>query len=286
MKSIKPRIKILLVDDHPFVRSGIILGLNAEEKKIEFDIEEAGSGKEAIGKIRENIFDVVIMDYSMPKMNGAEATSSILKIQPEIKVLALSNYDETSCIVDMLNAGAKGYMLKCTNGIELSLAIETILKGQSYFSESLSNKLIDIDFLHKERKKIFTTANRTTKGLKAVEENFKINYFSLTIAENKSKLIVNQANVLFVTTDETDPRNKKVYLKNKTHVTAMNYSLAKLLKLAPVLIQVNKSELVSMQAVEDISHDVITLKILNEFNKAKQITLSRFYKENFEKHFH
>jgi DNA-binding NarL/FixJ family response regulator len=116
--------------------------LDANKSKYIFLFEEAASGSEGIEKIKKNKYDMVIMDYQMPDMNGAETTREMVKLKPNINILALSNYDETLMIKDILNAGAKGYMLKNIDSDELIKAISIILSGKNYYSNEVAVKLI------------------------------------------------------------------------------------------------------------------------------------------------
>jgi DNA-binding NarL/FixJ family response regulator len=131
------KIKILIVDDHPMIRHGIKSLLNDVEK---FDVaDEAGNGDEALEKLAAQHFDLVIMDIKMPEKNGIEATEEIVKKYPDVKVLAISMYDEQRYIVKMLQAGALGYVLKNTGKQELMTAVETVMAGESYFSQEVSS---------------------------------------------------------------------------------------------------------------------------------------------------
>jgi DNA-binding NarL/FixJ family response regulator len=131
------KVKILIVDDHPMIRQGIKSLLDDEDR---FDVaDEAGNGNEALQKLGKNHFDLVIMDIKMPEMNGIEATEEIVKNYPDVKVLAISMYDEQRYIVKMLQAGALGYVLKNTGKQELMTAINTVMDGESYFSQEVSS---------------------------------------------------------------------------------------------------------------------------------------------------
>lgn len=130
------RVKILIVDDHPMIRLGIRSILNNVEHLNVAD--EANNGKEALEKLANDSFDLVIMDIKMPEMNGIEATEEIVKHYPDIKVLAISMFDEQRYIVKMLQAGALGYVLKNTGKNEMVSAINSVMAGESYFSQEVS----------------------------------------------------------------------------------------------------------------------------------------------------
>jgi CheY-like chemotaxis protein len=117
----KDRLRLLLADDHEIVRQGLI-SLLSEEHTVEV-IGEAANGREAIDLAGRLAPDVVIMDVSMPLINGAEATRQIKAYLPGIRVIALSMYDEPEKIGKMYRAGAESYVLKNASAEELVAAI-------------------------------------------------------------------------------------------------------------------------------------------------------------------
>jgi DNA-binding NarL/FixJ family response regulator len=133
-------INILLVDDHDIVRDGIRMLL---EDEVGFKIAaEAENGKQAITACKKHDIDLVVMDISMPKVNGIEATETIKELFPEIKILALTMMDEDQHIRQMIKAGASGYILKSSDKIELVDAITTILEGKHYFSDDATRSVM------------------------------------------------------------------------------------------------------------------------------------------------
>jgi DNA-binding NarL/FixJ family response regulator len=143
-------LKILIVDDHRLVRDGIKTMLVTQADKYEFDISEAENSEIAFEKIRIEDFDIILMDYQLPDVTGPDAVIRILRQKPNAKILALSNYDEYTCISNMIDAGAKGYVLKNISPDELTIAIETILTGDTYYAKEISEK---IDISKRERTK-------------------------------------------------------------------------------------------------------------------------------------
>jgi DNA-binding NarL/FixJ family response regulator len=139
-----PRIvNLLIIDDHKMIRDGISVMLNSLRKFYEFNITEAESGEEAIKVVSKADFDVVIIDYRLPGMTGAETVQNILKYKPGMRILALSNYDELAYIQSMLSAGAMGYILKNIDPTQLHSAIKTVLDNKQYYSNEVAIKLID-----------------------------------------------------------------------------------------------------------------------------------------------
>lgn len=138
------KLKILLIDDHKMIRDGIRSMLESQENRYKFIIDEADNGEQGIAKakVRPNI---IIMDYQLPNMSGAEAAAKILENDPSAKILALSNYNEYMYIDKMVKTGVKGFILKNIGPVELLKAIETILNGGNYYSIEVTKKLLSFD---------------------------------------------------------------------------------------------------------------------------------------------
>jgi DNA-binding NarL/FixJ family response regulator len=132
--------KIILVDDHKIFRDSIKSLITIEE--IAEIIAEAGNGVEFLKLLKKHQPDLVLMDISMPQMDGVEATIEALKINPEIKILALSSFGDEEYYYKMINAGVKGFVLKNAGIEELELAINTVMDGDSYFSNELLRRII------------------------------------------------------------------------------------------------------------------------------------------------
>ncbi len=133
------RIRVLLVDDHPLVIDGIQARLE-DEGDIEV-VGRGGNGQEAITLSQQLQPDVVLMDISMPVMNGLEATRILSKEAPNVRVLILSMHDNREYMVQLIQAGAKGYILKDVSAAEMVKAVETVYQGGTYFSASASQTL-------------------------------------------------------------------------------------------------------------------------------------------------
>lgn len=135
-----PSIKILIADDHKIVRDGIIAMLeDYDEMQV---LKEAASGEEVLEICEEADIDLIIMDLNMGEMGGIEATKRVKELYPEIKVLALTMMRDDQKIRDMVQAGAAGYIFKNSGIDELAEAIETVMKGELYFSDEAVYSLI------------------------------------------------------------------------------------------------------------------------------------------------
>lgn len=134
-------IKILLAEDHAIVREGLCAMI---EKESDMEVVgEAQDGLEAVQQAQELAPDIVIMDVSMPGMNGIVATRQIKATMSNIKVLALSVHDRREYVLDMLDAGVSGYLLKDCIGSELIRAIHRVMKGESYLSPKIATIVLD-----------------------------------------------------------------------------------------------------------------------------------------------
>lgn len=133
-------IRVLIADDHEIVRKGVRLLLDAEPG-IEV-VGEASDGAEAVRVTAELNPDVVVMDISMPEMNGIEATSAIRVSSPDVNVVGLTMHSDERYFFEMLKAGAAGYVVKGGAPHELVDAIEAAARGDAYVHPSLALKLI------------------------------------------------------------------------------------------------------------------------------------------------
>jgi len=134
------KLRILLVDDHVILREGLRVLL---EKDPELIIAgESSNGAEAVQMATELQPDLVIMDLNMPVMSGIEATREIIRIHPHIRVLALSMENDRTFVVEVLKAGASGYLLKETAFAELLEAVHTLGRGETFLPKKISTLLI------------------------------------------------------------------------------------------------------------------------------------------------
>ncbi len=135
------KIRVLIAEDHALVREGII-ALLAHYDDIEV-AGEASDGIEAIERVRKVRPDIVLMDISMPKLGGFEATVEIRKTCPEVKVIILSQYDDREYISRFLKAGISGYLLKKAVGSDLVNAIRAVKRGEFYLFSSIASEVVD-----------------------------------------------------------------------------------------------------------------------------------------------
>ena len=135
------KTRILIADDHSIVRDGIRLAL---ERTPEYRIvAEAEDGEEAVALAHLHKPDVVIMDISMPKLNGIEATSLLKKEFPDLKVVILTVHEDEEYAYQILRAGASAYVVKSASKREIIAAINSAMSGERFFSPGISRMIID-----------------------------------------------------------------------------------------------------------------------------------------------
>lgn len=135
----KYTIRLIIADDHEIFSDGLALMLSRQKDIIL--LGQASDGKQLAELAEQQNPDVIITDIKMPVMDGIQATRLILKKQPDIKIIALSMFDEETLIVDMLEAGAKGYLLKNADKQEILDAIETVYEDKTYYCHHTSARL-------------------------------------------------------------------------------------------------------------------------------------------------
>ena len=144
------RLRIVLADDHATVRQGLKLLLDAQQDMTV--VGEAGDGRAAMERVAEFKPDVVVMDVSMPGINGLNATRMLRETHPESRVVALTRYSDEAYLQELLRAGVAGYVLKQSASIELLQAIRAAAAGGQYLDSTVTG-LVTGGFLAREGKK-------------------------------------------------------------------------------------------------------------------------------------
>jgi two-component system, NarL family, response regulator NreC len=135
-------IKLLIADDHEIFRDGFKLMLS-KFTDIEL-VGEAENGRELVELTKKLKPDVIITDIKMPIMDGIDATQKISEKYPDIGIIGLSMFDEDDLIIDMLEAGAKGFLIKNAGKLEITEAIRTVYEGEPYYCKTTSHKLTNL----------------------------------------------------------------------------------------------------------------------------------------------
>src|SRR5215472_14252168 len=133
-------IKILLADDHALVRQGFKMILGAQQDMQ--IVGEAGNGREAVELAEKVQPDVVVMDVTMPELNGVEATRRLVSAAPRARVLALSMHKDAVYVREILRAGARGYLLKDSADADLLAAVRSVAKGEGYLSPGVADAVL------------------------------------------------------------------------------------------------------------------------------------------------
>jgi len=139
-------VRVILADDHRIMREGL-RALLEKESNMEV-VAEADNGRAAVELARELKPDVIVMDLTMPELNGIEATRQILASDPGVKVLALSMHSDKRFVTGVLSAGASGYLLKDCALEELVRAIRAVVADQTYLSPGIAGIVVD-DYMHR-----------------------------------------------------------------------------------------------------------------------------------------
>lgn len=188
------KIKIIITDDHQLFRNGLKILLNAFQ---EFEVAgEASNGEEFLRLIKNTPADVVLMDINMPEMDGIEATRKGLKINPEIDIIALSMYGEEEYYYKMVDAGAKGFLLKDSDISEVKEAIMTVKRGGSYFSQELLYHVIQKIKHRESESKSANLSKREKEILLKICEGLSNQEIAETLFISKRTVDKHRANLL------------------------------------------------------------------------------------------
>ncbi len=141
-------IRVLVADDHAIVREGLCIMLgNQPDMQV---VGSATNGREAVQLVDKHVLDVIVIDISMPELNGIDAIEQMLPGHPNLRVVVLSIHETKPYVYRALRAGAKGYLLKETAGLEVVDAVLAVHRGERYLSQRISELLLDAAFLHLE----------------------------------------------------------------------------------------------------------------------------------------
>jgi NarL family two-component system response regulator LiaR len=219
------KTRILLADDHPMVRNGLIKLLESFKEFVV--VGEASDGEEAVELTKKLEPDVVIIDLSMPKLSGIEATKLIRKNHPATKVLVLTMHDNEEYVYQIFKCGAGGYMLKNTGKEDLAAAIRAVAKGGHFFSPQVSEIMINA-YLRKAAAHGELTAGQEDIPLTNREKEI---LFYIADGLNNAQI----AEKLFISVRTVDTHRTNIMHKLDIHDAAnlVRYALKKREKLQP-----------------------------------------------------
>src|SRR5260370_4870653 len=166
------KLRIFLADDHETVREGLKMIIKGQS-----DMEvvgEAGDGRAALERLPQLKPDIVLMDISMPHMNGVEATKKRRKQIPQAKVLTLTRHGDQGYVQELLRAGASGYVLKQSAATELLRAIRTVAEGQNFLDPAITEQVVSgyAGGLSRRDQKVSALSDRETEVLKAIARGY------------------------------------------------------------------------------------------------------------------
>lgn len=210
--------KILIVDDHEVVRDGLKNILTSMDN---ISIAgEAGNGEDAVKMYSSLKPDLVIMDISMPGMNGIEATRVIKEKDPDARILILTMHDNQEYLNQIIRSGAKGFILKNTDKEELLDAVKTVAGGENFFSKDISKLIID-NYIRTAKETEKTDAYKEVPLTKREIEILKL------IASGYSNQEI--ANILYISYNTVDTHRKNIMHKLSIKNTAglVRYAIEK-----------------------------------------------------------
>jgi DNA-binding NarL/FixJ family response regulator len=207
------KIRIIIADDHQLFRNGLKILLNAFP---EFEVAgEASNGIEFLDLLRNTKADIALMDINMPEMDGIEATRKGLKLCPEINIIALSMYGEEEYYYKMVDAGARGFLLKDSDISEVKEAILTVRKGGSYFSQELLYHVIQ-KIKHREHEsKSANLSKREKEILFKICEGLSNQEIAETLFISKRTVDKHRANLLGKTSSKNTASLILFAIRNK-----------------------------------------------------------------------
>lgn len=207
------KLRIILAEDHRTVREGIKMLINSQN-----DMEiigEADDGAEAIDMAEELTPDLVIMDVSMPVLNGLKATKRIKRHRPEIKILTFTRHTDDGYLQQLIQAGSDGYVLKQSAPTELIRAIRLVSKGDSYLDPALTEKVMDG----------YVRQSNALRGAKKVElTDREVEILRLVAWGYSNKEIAAQL-IISVKTVEAHKANSMSKLNIKSRIDIVRYAI-------------------------------------------------------------
>lgn len=207
------KIRIIIADDHQLFRNGLKILLNAFP---DFEVSgEASNGEEFLRLIKTVKADIALMDINMPEMDGIEATRRGLRIVPGMNIIALSMYGEEEYYYKMVDAGAKGFLLKDSDINEVRDAITTVFRGGSYFSQELLYHVIQ-KIKHREHESKSANLSRREKEiLLKICEGLSNQEIAETLFISKRTVDKHRANLLGKTNSKNTASLILFAIKNK-----------------------------------------------------------------------
>ncbi|MGA0235028.1 MAG: response regulator transcription factor [Alphaproteobacteria bacterium] len=183
-------INAIIADDHELVREALQMRLKKMDVNI---VAEASDGQQAVNLAQSVDFDLILMDISMPVLNGVEATQKIKATNPEQKILVLSTHDSQDYIRTVAAAGADGYLLKSADFEEMQKAVQVVAMGGSYFADIVKQKLFGERDFEDDRLRSLTIREKEVlrmidEGLRSKEIAHRLNISIRTVEAHRRNL--------------------------------------------------------------------------------------------------
>lgn len=207
------KLRIILADDHAMIREGLRLLLQTQP-----DLEvvgEASNGQEVMSLAEQLQPDLILLDVSMPQMNGLKTTEVLKKSNPNLKILPLTRHTDVAYIQQMLKAGASGYMLKQSDSSELLHAIRAVVDGRTYLDPLVAEKLLSNVYGRTPRKDQFPQQKLSTRETEVIR----------LIAQGYSNKEVVASLDISVKTVETYKANVMKKLDLKSRIDIVRYAI-------------------------------------------------------------
>ncbi|MDD3636411.1 MAG: response regulator transcription factor [Bacteroidales bacterium] len=205
----KHSFDLIIADDHKLFRNGLNMLLSTIFPHI--TIREAANGTDCLELIQESRPDVVLMDIDMPELNGIEATQKALQLYPDLNIIALSMHGDEAYYFRMIEAGAKGFLLKSSDIEEVKSAIENVMANQYFFSNELLKKMVDhIRFNNDEKVKTSVFSDREQEILELICKGFSNLEISERLFISKRTVDKHRANLL----EKAEARNTAQLIMN------------------------------------------------------------------------
>lgn len=207
------KIRIIIADDHQLFRNGLRILLDAFP---EFEVAgEASNGEEFLRILRNTKADIALMDINMPEMDGVEATRKGTRLCPELSIIALSMYGEEEYYYKMVDAGAKGFLLKDSDISEVKEAILTVARGGNYFSQELLYHVIQKIKLRENESKSANLSKREKEILLKICEGLSNQEIAEALFISKRTVDKHRANLLEKTNSKNTASLILFAIKNK-----------------------------------------------------------------------
>ena len=209
------KINLIIVDDHRLFRNG----LKALLRELDYidHIAEASNGKEFLEYIENHPIHLALMDINMPIMNGIDATREAIKLHPNMRIIALSMLNDEDYYFKMIDAGARGFILKDADSDELTKAVEIVMNGQNYFSQDLLRNII------------LSLSTNTKTEQTSSKEDIKFTDREIEVLEQICKGLSNQeiAEALFISPRTVERHRANLFDKtgSKNSVNLVMYAI-------------------------------------------------------------